>query len=236
VGVLTSLYYFGHYRNFVARATPGGPNAGGFAKRAWPAENLAPRSLGADSAVLLNTADNSRVVDYARTLSSSIVSLKDAAKMFVHDVNTIERNGNITFESHLQWIEEDLESFIKSYNNVQHLSATGLNNGALTHFAHYFRDFAQSNSQVLSHLGVITYSGANLTYHGLANTATREAARDAVDTFKSAYNMTRGFLQHPLTHHMNFRDLSYYYNYTIGDVGTITFSIVQSVLLVDILI
>jgi len=230
--MLTSLHYYNHYRSFVARNSPN--NA--FAKRAWPADNIAPRTLSEKPAVLLNTSDTSKVVGYARALSAGIVGLKDSAKMFVHDMTTLEKNPMATFENHLQWIEEDLEGFISSYNKIQNISSARLNNHDLSRLAHSFRDFSSTNSEILNHLGIISHNAGGLTYHGFANTANRDAAQNAVETFKSAYSMARGFLKQPLTHHMNFRDLSYYYNYTIGDAGSNTFAIVQSGMLVDIIV
>ena len=236
--MLTSLFYFGHYRSFAARTTPGRANYSGNqnAIHTWPAKNITPRTAGENAAVLLNKADNSKVVNFARTLSTSIVGLKDAAKMFVHDVNLINANGTISFETHHEWIEEDLENFVNSYNRIQHLSSNPTRTSELSHLAHYFRNFAQSHGPVLSHLGVITYNENSLTYHGSVSTSSREAAQNAVDTFKTAYSITKGFLERPLAHHMEFRDLGYYYNYTIGDAGTNTFSLIQSGMLVDVLV
>jgi len=235
--MLTSVYYYNHYRNFIAR-TPS--ISSGYGRRAWPTENIAPRNsfVGEKSnvSVLLNKADSPKVIDFARALASNIVGLKDASRLFIHDMNLISTGASAAYANHLRWVEEDLESFIHSYNNVQHLSGARVRNPELTHLAHFFRNFADSNSAELSHLGVINYSESGLTYHGIGTMPGRESARDAVSTFKAAYDMTRVFLKHPLAHHMEIRDLSYYYNYTIGRTSDNSFSIVRAGLLVDVLI
>ena len=230
--MLTNIYYYGHYRNFVARTSQTAANA--YGRRTWVPTNIAPRNTGENPAVLLNKADNDKVTNFARALSSSIVGLKDASRMFVSDMNLI-RGGNV-YQNHLDWIKEDLEHFTQAYNNMQNLSNIGVQNTELAHFAHYFRNFARTNSHTLSHVGIISHNEASLTYHGIVNTPGKEAAKEAVNTFRTAYNITRGFLEHPLAQHMEFRDLGYYYNYTIGDSGSNTFFIIQSGMLVDLLV
>ena len=231
--MLTSMYYYSHYRNYVARTA-------GSAKtpmpRAWPANIVGPASerVAPGSSVRLNKAQINRVLGYARDLSSSVVGLKDAAKMFLYDMHLLDRSSGITFESHLQWVEEDLQHFIRSYNNIQHIQRNYSHSPELTHFAHYIRNFTEQSSQVLSHLGVITYDSDNLTYHGIGTTATKETAKAAVDTFKGAYDAARDFLEYPLAQHMDFKGLNYYYNYTIGDSKGSTFGLIGSGMLLDV--
>ena len=230
--MLTSMYYYGHYRNYVARTVGAAKSS---IKRAWPADIVGPAAgrVAPGSAVLLNKAQNDRVLGYARNLSASVVGLKEAAKMYIYDMHLIDRNGSITFESHLRWVEEDLQNFINSYNNIQHITRNYGHSPHLSHLAHYIRNFTHQNSQALSHLGVISYDNNDLTYHGMGTMATKEAARQVVDTFRSAYNATRDFLAHPLAQHMEFRDLNYYYNYTIGGASESTFGIIGAGMLFD---
>jgi hypothetical protein len=227
------MYYYNHYRNYVARTSSAvkTPMA-----RAWPADIVGPAAgrIAPGSSVLLNKAQTGPVLDYARNLASGIVGLKDAAKMFLYDMHLINRNGTITFESHLKWVEEDLQNFISSYNNIQQITHAYAHSPELTHFAHYIRNFTEQSSQILSHLGVITYESSNLTYHGMGATASKETASQAVDTFKGAYRAARDFLEHPLAQHMGFRGLNYYYNYTIGEAGSSTFDLIGSGMLLDV--
>ena len=231
--MLTSMYYYNHYRNYVARTNI---SAKAPLAHAWPADIVGPASgrLASGSSVLLNKAQTSRVLDYARTLSSGIVGLKDAAKMFLYDMYLIERNGTISFENHLQWVEEDLRNFISSYNNIQQITSNYAHSPELTHFAHYIRNFTEQSSQILSHLGVIAYNDNNLTYHGMGTMTSKEAAKQAVDTFKGAYRAARDFLERPLAQHMDFRGLNYYYNYTIGRESESTFGLVGAGMLLDV--
>ena len=231
--MLTSMYYYNHYRNYLQRisGTAKSPMA-----RAWPADIIGPAAgrIAPGSSVQLNKAVSSRVVDYARDLSASVVGLKDAAKMFLYDMHLIDRNGSIAFENHLQWVEEDLENFIRSYNSIQHINSNYGHSPELTHFAHYIRNFTEQSSHILSHLGVVTYHEHGLTYHGMAATTNKETAKQAVDTFKGAYNATRDFLIHPLAQHMEFKGLNYYYNYTIGGASETTFGLIGSGMLLDV--
>ena len=227
--MLTNLFYYGHYRNYAAR-TVGGPT-----QRLWPAMlSEKTNRLTPGTFITLNKAHNDKIMDYAKDLSSGIVGFKDAAKMYLYDMHLIERNGSITFENHMRWIEEDLQNFISSYNNIQNTSRYG-HSSELTHFAHYIRNFTSENSQILSHLGVVSYNGSGLSYHGMANTVSKETAMHAVDTFKAAYNATAGFLTQPLSQYMEFKDLNYYYNYSVGYTDN-TFRLLQSGILLDVVV
>jgi len=231
------MYYYNHYRNYVNRAE-GMASAKNPMTRAWPVDIIgsnASRAMTGSNTVLLNKAQNSHVLDYARNLSTNIVNLKEAAKMYIFDMHLID-GGIASFESHLQWIEEDLQSFIDSYNNIQNITSRYEHSPELTNFAHYMRSFARQDSQILSNLGVITFNESSLTYHGLGETPSRETARQAVDAFKIAYGATREFLEHPLAHHMEFEGLNYYYNYTIGKTSESTFGLIGSGMLLDIAI
>jgi len=227
------MYYYNHYRNYVNR---GHDAAKSPMARAWPADIVGPASgrVAPGSTVQLNKAQNNRVLGYAKDLSSNIIGLKDAAKMYLYDMHLIDRNGTITFESHLQWVEEDLQNFIRSYNNIQYISQNYSHSAELTHFAHYIRNFTDQSSNVLSHLGVISYEEEGLTYHGMGTMATKETAKQAVDTFKNAYNASRDFLARPLTQYMDFKGLNYYYNYTIGSAKESTFGIIGAGMLFDV--
>ena len=231
--MLTSMYYYNHYRNYVNRTFSSVKDS---ASRAWPVNIAGPvvGRIASDSAVRLNKAQTGNVLDYARELSSGIVGLKDAAKMFLYDMHLIERNGTITFENHLQWVVEDLQSFISSYNSIQQITHKYSHSPELTHFAHYIRNFTKQNSQILSHLGVITFDDNSLTYHGMDAAADKETARQAVDTFKGAYNAAKDFMAYPLAQHMEFKGLNYYYNYTIGGIGKETFGLIGSGMLLDV--
>ena len=233
--MLTNLFYYGHYRNLAARMDSRGQSFSSFGtpKRAWPANIMPQKSAMDNPKVLLNKADSDKVINYAKTLSSSIVGLKDAAKMFLFDMAAVERNGTTTFENHMQWIEEDLQNFISSYNKLQRVAITG-HSGELARFAHYIKSYTAQNSETLSHLGIITYNNNSLSYHGMAATATKQTALNTVDIFKTAYSAAKDFLQAPLSHHMEFKGLGYYYNYTIGNYSENTFKIIDAGTLLDI--
>ena len=223
--MLTTLFYYGHYRDFFSKSS----NAG----HVWYPNSTRQNIIAPqDSVVMLNKARNDKIIDYAKELSSCIVGLKDAAKMYIYDMHLIERNGTVTFENHLQWVEEDLRGFITSYNHLQSVN-TG-HSRELGNFAHYIRNFTKINSEVLSHIGIVAYDDANLTYHGMGSMISHEAAKKAVNTFEQAYNAARGFLEQPLSRHMEFKGLDYYYNYTIGPMGNNTFGIIQSGMLIDV--
>ena len=225
--MLTTLYYYGHYRNFVTR------NSGPDSNRAW-LKNDNQRVLPRGATVQLNKSLSNRVADYAKGLSSSIVGLKDSAKMFLYDAHAMNRNGYETYLNHLRWIEEDLHQFIHSYNTIQDLSFTTNHSPTLKQYASSIRTFATENNEILTHLGIISGRANTLTYHGFGNTTDVQITREVVNAFRDAYDVASGFLDHPLAHHMEFKGLNYYYNYTIGQLSENSFRLIDQGLLIDI--
>jgi len=47
------------------------------------------------------------------------------------------------------------------------------------------------------------------------------------------YESTGDFLQLPLSEHMNFRNLKYYYNYKTGSISKDSFTIIESGMIVN---
>ena len=236
--MLTSLHYFGHYRDFVLRNSSGSNS--NFNRSLLNREQVRksvisqPSSAGAPT-VQLNKSYDKRVLGYIEALGENVVKLKDAARMYVNDVTSLdfEHNDLLSFESHLRWLDEDLRTFTASFNALGGMAVKSPYSNHLPHFTHSIRNITQRDEILLSHLGVVAADEGGLTYHGVGTTATLGVARSAVSMFKSAYETAREFLAHPMTHHLNFNELSYYYNYTIGSSPMDTFRLLESGLLID---
>ena len=232
--MITNLFYYGHYRDFVQRTTrPENANFNGILMGPGHA-----RQAASTSSVLLNKSHDNRIFGFVNELSRNVVGLKDAAKMFIYDTDSLiskDRNG-MNFENHLRWIEEDLRHFASYYQNLDSISQRVRHSPQLTNFTHNIRHITQQNEFLLSQLSVVHADEEGLSYHGFGTAATPEIARVTAETLREAYDATRDFLIHPMTQHMQFKDLNYYYNYTIGRAPDDTFRLIESGILVDIMI
>ena len=236
--MLTSLHYFGHYRDFVLRNSSGSNSNfnRSLLNKEQVRESVISQSSGSQaSTVHLNKSYDKRVLGYVEALGENIVKLKDAARMYINDVTNIdfEHNDLLSFENHLRWLDEDLRTFTASFNALGGMAAQSPYSIHLPHFTHSIRNITQRDEILLSHLGVVAADEGGLTYHGVGTSTTLGVAKSAVSMFKSAYETTREFLAHPMAHHLSFNELSYYYNYTIGNSPMDTFRLLESGLLID---
>ncbi|MCL2350141.1 MAG: hypothetical protein FWC67_01545 [Defluviitaleaceae bacterium] len=238
--MLTNLFYYSHYRDYAVRTTSG--KNSNFnralldvgARKASVTSSHASASA-APARVQLNKSMDTRILQYVKALGENVVTLKDSARMFVQDAGNMDftAGGALNFESHLRWIDEDLRSFANSYNNLGYLQRLTPSHD-LNNLTHSIRSIAKGNDILLSHLGIITADEGGLSYHGIGHAATKEMTIEAATAFKSAYDAARDFLIHPMSHHMEFKDLSYYYNYTIGNTPQDTFRLLESGILLDV--
>ena len=239
--MITSLHYFTQYRDYALRTSQGrnnNPNGALYSraqsKRATASTNAA---FGTQNApvVQLNKAYSTNVMQYIRALGENIIVLNNASKLFVADTNSMATQVGQDFgqEGHLRWIDEDLRNFANSYNNLDYLSRRAGRSPELGNLTHSIRTITQGHEPLLSHLGIITADEGGLAYHGIGQAASLEITRAAANAFQATYEASRDFLAHPMTTHMQFRELDYYYSYTIGSSPQEVYRLVESGILLD---
>jgi len=234
--LLTNLFYYGHYRDFVQRTSSGNNNNFNRALLDRGQIISAHRAEGTAS-VQLNKTFDKRILHFVKALGENVLTLKDSARMFSNDIKSLEITQGIGgLNNQMQWIEEDLRNFAMSYNNLNYISQVTGHSSNLSHFTHSIRNITQGNENLLSHLGIIIADQGGLSYHGMGSTASKEITQQAAMALKSAYDAARDFLVHPMSHHMEFKSLNYYYNYTIGNTPNDTFRLLESGILIDIAI
>jgi len=239
--MLTSIHYFSQYRDYALRTSSGRNNNfnGSLYNRAQTQRNAQESGVvsftHAAPTVQLNKAYSSNVLSYIKSLGQNIITLKDASRLFVLDSGNMDFNagGSLSFEGHLRWIDEDLRNFANSYNNLDYLSRRAGHNAQLGDFTHSIRNITRGHEPLLSHLGIITADEGGIAYHGIGHAATKEITRAAADAFRATYEASREFLAHPMTAHLQFKDLNYYYSYTIGDQPADAYKLIESGVLMD---
>ncbi|MCL2168622.1 MAG: hypothetical protein FWB74_01190 [Defluviitaleaceae bacterium] len=241
--MLTAIHYFGQYRDFALRASSGRNNnfnGALYSRRTHSKQTASAVSLNTVSTptVQLNRAYSANVMNYIRLLGQNVVTMKDASRLFVSGSNSLEATGGVNFEGHLRWIDEDLRNFTNSYNNLDYLARRAeLTRGSgIADFAHSIRTITQGHEPYLSHLGIITADDGGVMYHGIGTAATQEITRSAADAFRATYEASREFLANPMSAHLEFKNLNYYYSYTIGNTPQSAYLLVESGILVNRLI
>lgn len=242
--MLTNIHYFKHYVNYMQKTPPtrrsGRSSSVRTLGRVWQTPRPAP--VINDPAVLLNKAYKNQVVRYANDLSRSVVGLKDAAKMFVFDGAYANKNYDLTgLEPNWPWLAEDINNFVSSYNSIQSLAQTTNHSPDFLRFSYNIMGYMQGSQHILHSIGVGFASNRGYKesyelefYNRQVPDIGTAQIDNAMEFFSRAYGFVRDFLSQPLSHHMEFKGLNYYYNYKIGEMEENTFGIIDSGLIVDI--
>jgi len=231
--MLTNLHYYGHYRRYASqtakvREVPRTANWVTFGRKASPGKKLPKANI------LLNAAYKNETITYARSLSRNVVSLKDSAKMFVYDAM-----GKSYGDSFWHWIEEDIDNFVTAYNGLRSIAARHGHSLILTDFTAQMDSYTRLNRENILKLGVRINKERNLEFGGQVPTGlrsrdVRKSLGNVSEYFKQSYKSTAMLLEHPLTKHMNFRSLDFYYNYRLSDNGNNAFTLMENGILVDV--
>lgn len=231
--MVANLFYHSHYREFLNRQGSSGNNAN-YRGSVYNRGHIQRAHKVAESSVLLNKNNSVHTLGFVRALTQNMVQLKDAALKFSNTaVNLSQALSIASYEKHLEWMDADLRRFTATYNNLDMMADGFAHARELGKFQSTIRNITQNNRTLLSHVGIVESNGSGLTYHGIGNASNKETALAVAEAFKTTYNATRDFLIHPMTAHMNFSDLRYYYNYTIGSSASNTVNLIESGLLVD---
>ncbi|MCL2236448.1 MAG: hypothetical protein FWB98_08425 [Defluviitaleaceae bacterium] len=231
--MITNLFYHSHYRDFLTRHS-GGRNNINYNGNIYNRGHVQRAHMAAESSVLLNKNSSDNTLHFVRALTQNMVQLKDAARRFTQDANNLTAaRSAASYEKHLQWMDADLRRFAATYNNLGLMADSSSHAKELGRFQHTVRNITHDNSILLSHVGIVEAGEQGLTYHGIGNASTPDIVRAASEAFKAAYDAARDFLIYPMATHMEFRDLGYYYNYTIGDTPANTLNLIESGFLVD---
>jgi len=235
--MLTSIYYYQFYKPYIVKDTAAAnPSAH---KRS---KNLVKDAMEnmEDATFLLNNAMKTDVVDYVRNVSAGVVGIKDAARTTARDMEELNQNTQKwSFEQAKDWIGQDLARFVESYNRSVPYLGGQRHSRDLNAFAGDLVQSVAENQGPLSGLGIVMKEDGALLYDPkrFADYNPSRANAAICENFLQCQRVHREgvqVLKAPLTEHMRFRSLSYYYNYKYGTIEADTFKIIESGLLVDI--
>ena len=232
--MLTSIYYYRYYRPYMLRTV--GASGAVAPKRAQIAQKP---EVEPNASFLLNKSLKVDVVMHARQTSASINGIKDGARRVV---NTMESFNQYAYERGPGYARDnvgiELAAFTDSFNtSIEFMTGQ-------TH-SHILRDFAedlatriQDSRHELKLVDIHTDDGRLLTFQAdnfyqkdedTLNIAFGHSIGGFLKTYRDASEM----LTIPLTEHMNFQGLNYYYNYRLGTLVSDTFKIIESGLIIN---
>lgn len=236
--MLTSMFYYEHYRPYIL----GTPGYSGNSSRASGKKSVIAEKKDDLLGVALNKSLNKDVVNYAKNIYRNTTELKYASKKLSSDVKNYSKYKD--YEEFDQEIfeknfENDLTRFAGAYNKSVKFLRGQQHSAYLDESAGKLEDAVYRSGKILSVMGVrknedgeLSVDGEqNMFWNGKNMPAKTEAANKL---FSKVNDRTTEILNYPMSKHMNFKSLNYYYNYEVDDVQVDSFQIIKTGLLVNI--
>lgn len=236
--MLTSVYYYDLYKPYIM----GNRDTGTYApKRGRIADRRESYSGDTSGRVyILNKTLKNEIVEYARNVSSGATGLRSSTRQASEDMEQFNRNiHNDGFEMAQTWLADDLEEFAENYNNAAGFMSTQKHSTDLRTFSYEIADNLYYNRDRLSMLGLSLSDTGRLAFdrsyfNGLTQDEVNVAIGENIQIFADLHRQADSVLNEPLAEHMNFKNLSYHYNYKMGVMVTDDgFGMIESGLLID---
>ncbi len=232
--MLTTMFYYGYYKPYIIRevAKPHPASFRHIVKRP------APEQLK-DAAYLMNKSRKTDIVQYAKGIYQSVTTVKDRAR----DVSTamesfsqdVHKNG---YEPTQAQIARTLSQFASAYNEATAFLLSQTHSSPLKNYGNtlslnveYNQNSLQNTGLQLTEDGTLTFDQDVLASYDQAKA--KKVIGQNVSLFQNIYNTATDVLRVPLSEHMNFKNLNYYYNYKFGSLKADTFKLIETGMLVD---
>ena len=232
--MLTSIYYYRYYRPYMLRTLE--PSGAVSPKRSQIAQKP---EVEPNSSFLLNKSLRVDVIAHARQTSSSINGVKDGARRVVssmEDFNQLAHSHGL--KSARENVSEKLAAFTDSFNQSVEFMSSQVHSQGLRDFADNLINRALYNQHELEFVDIFTEDGHTLMFSQADflqkdQDALNIAFGRSIGTFLQTYKDSTIMLNTPLSEHMHFQNLSYFYNYRMGAIVDETFKLIESGLIIN---
>ena len=162
------------------------------------------------------------VISFADGVCRNVTDMRDSSKYLSQNVEGYYANVlSEDLETSKQWVEEDISMFVNAFNAVVEFTTGQEHSQELTLYADDLINIALSNEKELKEAGVTVYNGGRVLgfsaerIHNINMLEFGHIVTGASNTAAMVYDRTHKLLQLPAAAHMDFRQLSYYYNYRV---------------------
>lgn len=233
--MLTSIYYYNLYRPYIvgSRET-NSPKRGRIADRR---DTTSPESSG--QMYILNKSLKDEIVKYAHNVSYGVTNLRASTRQTATDMENFNRDIHSDgLEKAKEWLADDLQEFATQYNASTGFMQSQKHSTDLRSFSCEVADNLFYNQERLSMLGFSLSESGQLSFSrdhldGLSQDQINIAIGENIQIFSDMSRHTDKLLSEPLSEYMDFKGLSYHYNYKMGTMVTDGFGIIESGLLID---
>lgn len=195
-------------------------------------------------AILLNKTFSTAIVDYAQNLSSSVLDLKDSSKelsYFIDEYKTVEDKINLLSREKKQKVNEMFEDkvneFTENYNTAIEFAYSQKHSKSLLDFSNELLELRDEYKNAFYDVGIYD-TDSTIKNFDITNVQNMDSIVEKLNCIKSfvdeIYYSTQSMLNRPMSDHMNFRGLSYYYNYKLDRYESNTFELIESGMIIDV--
>ncbi|WP_317366481.1 hypothetical protein [uncultured Tyzzerella sp.] len=220
--MISTLHYYNSYKPFILdkqRAKE---------RRTSPyQQNKGQKYKDTEISYFLNKSLNDNIKSYMFELSSNFNGLKNVAN------NIYEK---MYYGLSLDNLYENFENFTHTYNRFKgFLEENSENSGNFTNILGKTEDIINENIDMLDHIGIDISENGFLKIRKDEDITNYNIEDDKIKNFyRNIYDKMCEFMSKPMSSHMDFKDFSYYFNYS-GDFNkNNSFKLIEQGILVDI--
>jgi len=235
--MLTNLYYYDYYRPYILKNENNKLlKRKDFVKSNYKnlsSSNNSEKNLNSFS-FFLNKSLKNEVINYASTVSREFNSIKDTARFMQNNLN----DNSFEKKENANNIFYGMNDFVNQYNSyLEFADDNDQNSNILRSYADEIVDIVSKNKDELESIGIKMDDGGRLSIDEeiFGNIdAVKNVSDNIKNMYSDIYKNTCQAMNAPLSQHMNFKNLSYYYNYKYASIDYNSFDVMDTGMLVDI--
>lgn len=220
--MISTLYYYNSYKPFIldrqrARERKASPYK----------QTQGQKYKDTELTYFLNKSLNDNIKSYMFELSSNFNGLKNVAN------NIYEK---MYYGLSLDTLDENFEKFTHTYNRFKgFLEENTENSGNFTNILEKTKDIINENVDILDNIGIDISENGFLKLRKDDDTKNYNVEDGQIKKFyRNIYEKMCEFMSQPMSSHMEFKDFSYYFNYSGDYDKNNSFKLIEQGILVDI--
>lgn len=220
--MISTLHYYNSYKPFIldrqrARERKASPYK----------QTQGQKYKDTELTYFLNKSLNDNIKSYMFELSSNFNGLKNVAN------NIYEK---MYYGLSLDTLDENFEKFTHTYNRFKgFLEENTENSGNFTNILEKTKDIINENVDILDNIGIDIFENGFLKLRKDDDTKNYNVEDGQIKKFyRNIYEKMCEFMSQPMSSHMEFKDFSYYFNYSGDYDKNNSFKLIEQGILVDI--
>lgn len=210
--MLTNLYYYDHYKPFIINK-----------KDSISAPIAKTKNGKKATSYYLNKSLNTNVCLYIENLSTSFNTLKNIS-------NNILEKPKYTLDKNKKNL---ISSFTLAYNDfIKFLRNNSDNSKDFKNIENIIKDSIIKNKEFLKDININVSDDMLLSFNN-EEIACSLTTQNVKSFYKDMYSNLCSFMKEPMSNHMNFKEFSYYFNYSYAQKNA-SFKMIEQGILIDI--